>query len=123
MSGVVIVDAMEIAKKTIGNLVYERELSEAKQKIIGGVSISKALESEFIPDITCNMIAIGEETGSITTMLETVSNYFLVELNEKLEGLTSAIEPIVTIVLGGFIGMFVGTIFVPMFKMISLVGQ
>lgn len=122
-SGVQIVDAMEIAKKTIGNLVYERELNDAKQKIVGGLSISKALESEYIPDITNNMIAIGEETGSITTMLETVSNYFLVELNEKLEGLTSAIEPIVTIVLGGFIGMFVGTIFVPMFKMISLVGQ
>ena len=69
------------------------------------------------------MIAIGEETGSITTMLETVSKYFLVELNEKLEGLTSAIEPIITIILGGFIGMFVGTIFVPMFKMIGMVGK
>ena len=123
MSGVVIVDAMEIAKKTIGNLVYERELGEAKQKIVGGVSISKALESEFIPDITNNMIAIGEETGSITTMLETVSNYFLVELNEKLEGLTASIEPLITILLGGFIGVFVAAIFVPMFKMISLVGQ
>ena len=123
MSGVVIVDAMEIAKKTIGNLVYERELGEAKQKIVGGVSISKALESEFIPDITNNMIAIGEETGSITTMLETISNYFLVELNEKLEGLTASIEPLITILLGGFIGVFVAAIFVPMFKMISLVGQ
>jgi len=123
MSGVVIVDAMEIAKKTIGNLVYERELGAAKQKIVGGVSISKALESEFIPDITNNMIAIGEETGSITTMLETISNYFLVELNEKLEGLTASIEPLITILLGGFIGVFVAAIFVPMFKMISLVGQ
>ena len=122
LSGVVIVDAMEIAKKTIGNLVYERELSEAKKKIVGGVSISKSLESEYIPSITCNMIAIGEETGSITTMLETVSSYFLVELEEKLDGLTGAIEPIVTIVLGLFIGMFVGTIFIPMFKMISMVG-
>ena len=122
MSGVVIVDAMEIAKKTIGNLVYERELGAAKQKIVGGVSISKALESEFIPDITNNMIAIGEETGSITTMLETISNYFLVELNEKLEGLTASIEPLITILLGGFIGVFVAAIFVPMFKMISLVG-
>ena len=123
MSGVVIVDAMEIAKKTIGNLVYERELGVAKQKIMGGVSISKALESEFIPDITNNMIAIGEETGSITTMLETVSNYFLVELHEKLEGLTASIEPLITILLGGFIGVFVAAIFVPMFKMIALVGQ
>ena len=123
ISGVQIVDAMEIARKTIGNLVYERELAKAKQKIVGGVSISKALESEYIPSITNNMIAIGEETGSITTMLETVSKYFLVELNEKLEGLTSAIEPIITIILGGFIGMFVGTIFVPMFKMIGMVGK
>ena len=122
-SGLPIVDAMDIAKRTIGNLVYEKDIGEAREKIIEGVSISKALESERIPDITNNMIAIGEESGSLTTMLGTVSAYFMTELEEKLEALSAAIEPLITIVLGPFIGVFVGTIFVPMFKMIALVGN
>jgi len=120
-SGVQIVDALEIAKNTIGNLVYEKEIGEAKQKIIGGFTISKALESEHIPDITSNMIAIGEESGSITAMLGTVSDYYMSELKEKLETLTATMEPIITLVLGIFVAFFVATIFIPMFKMAGLV--
>ena len=120
-SGVQIVDALEIAKNTIGNLVYEKEIGEAKQKIIGGISISKALETEHIPDITSNMIAIGEESGSITAMLGTVSDYYMSELKEKLETLTATMEPLITLVLGIFVAFFVATIFVPMFKMAGLV--
>ena len=122
-SGVQIVDALDIAKRTVGNLVYEKEIGRAKDLIVGGVSISKALESKYIPDITNNMIAIGEETGSVTAMLGTVSDYFMVELKEKLDALSAAIEPLVTVVLGIFISLFVMSIFVPMFKMISLVGN
>jgi hypothetical protein len=77
-SGVQIVDALDIAKRTVGNLVYEKEIGRAKDLIVGGVPISEALESEYIPDITNNMIAIGEETGSVTTMLGTVSDYYMV---------------------------------------------
>ena len=122
-SGVQIVDALDIAKRTVGNLVYEQEIGRAKDLIVGGVPISKALESEYIPDITNNMIAIGEETGSVTTMLGTVSDYYMVELKDKLDALSAAIEPLVTVVLGLFIGVFVASIFVPMFKMVSLVGN
>ena len=122
-SGVQIVDALDIAKRTVGNLVYEQEIGRAKDLIVGGVPISKALESEYIPDITNNMIAIGEETGSVTTMLGTVSDYYMVELKDKLDALSAAIEPLVTVVLGIFISLFVMSIFVPMFKMISLVGN
>ena len=122
-SGVQIVDALDIAKRTVGNLVYEQEIGRAKDLIVGGVPISKALESEYIPDITNNMIAIGEETGSVTTMLGTVSDYYMVELKDKLDALSDHIEPLVTVVLGIFISLFVMSIFVPMFKMISLVGN
>ena len=122
-SGVQIVDALDIAKRTVGNLVYEQEIGRAKDLIVGGVPISKALEREYIPDITNNMIAIGEETGSVTTMLGTVSDYYMVELKDKLDALSAAIEPLVTVVLGIFISLFVMSIFVPMFKMISLVGN
>jgi type IV pilus assembly protein PilC len=63
------------------------------------------------------MIAIGEETGSLDTMLGSVADYYLAELEDKLEGLTAAIEPLVTVFIGIFVAGFVASIFLPMFKM------
>ena len=63
------------------------------------------------------MISIGEETGSLDTMLGSIADYYLSELEERLDGLTAAIEPIVTIVIGIFVAGFVASIFLPMFKM------
>ena len=116
-SGTQIVDALEIAKNTIGNKVYEQVIGDAREKIIQGQTISTALENEYIPSVAINMISIGEETGSLDTMLGSIADYYLSELEERLDGLTAAIEPIVTIVIGIFVAGFVASIFLPMFKM------
>ena len=116
-SGTQIVDALEIAKNTIGNKVYEGVIGDARQKIIQGQPIHTALESNYIPSVAINMIAIGEETGSLDTMLGSIADYYLAELEERLDGLTAAIEPLVTIVIGVFVAGFVASIFLPMFKM------
>ena len=116
-SGTQIVDALEIAKNTIGNKVYEGVIGDARQKIIQGQPIHTALESDYIPSVAINMIAIGEETGSLDTMLGSIADYYLAELEERLDGLTAAIEPLVTIVIGVFVAGFVASIFLPMFKM------
>ena len=116
-SGTQIVDALEIAKNTIGNKVYENVISDAREKIIQGQPIHLALESNYIPSVALNMIAIGEETGSLDTMLGSVADYYLAELEDRLEGLTAAIEPLVTVFIGIFVAGFVASIFLPMFKM------
>ena len=68
------------------------------------------------------MIAIGEESGSLNPMLTNISEYYLAELDEKLEGLSAAIEPILTVVIGGFVAGFVASIFLPMFGLYNAVG-
>ena len=116
-SGTQIVDALEIAKNTIDNKVYEQVISDGRDKIIQGQPIHVALENEYIPSVALNMIAIGEETGSLDKMLGSVADFYLVELEDKLDGLTAAIEPLVTIFIGVFVAGFVASIFLPMFKM------
>ena len=121
-SGVGIVDTLGIAKRTIGNRVYENVIANAQDRIVEGVPIHKSLESDYIPILARNMIAIGEESASLNQMLSSVSDYYLGELEEKLESLSAAIEPILTVVIGVFVAGFVASIFLPMFQMFNAVG-
>lgn len=118
-SGVPITDAMKIAMNTIGNKVYTRIFETARQKIIEGQPIHKALKQQYVPDVIVNMIAIGEETGALEEMLNSVGMFYEAELEEKLEGLTSAIEPVTTLLIGIFVAGFVSAIFLPLFQMYS----
>jgi type IV pilus assembly protein PilC len=120
-SGIQIVDAFDITRKTIGNLVYEKVISEAREKIIQGSAIHASLENDLIPDVARNMIAIGEEAGSLNPMLTNISEFYLAELDEKLEGLAATIEPVLTVVIGVFVAGFVASIFLPMFSLYNAV--
>ena len=115
-NGVHITDALEVAKDTVDNRVYAKIIAEGKEKIIAGETIHGALANKHMPDIALNMISIGESSGTLTEMLECISDYFTGELDEKLENLSSMIEPIVTLVIGGFVALFVASIFAPIFK-------
>lgn len=121
-SGVGIVETLGIAKLTIGNRVYENVISNAQDRIVEGVAIHKSLESDYIPVLARNMIAIGEESASLNQMLTSVSDYYLGELDEKLEALSASIEPILTVIIGVFVAGFVASIFLPMFAMFTAVG-
>ena len=101
-SGVAITDALEIAKDTIGNKVYANTIADAREKIIEGHAIHEALKSDYIPDVMINMIAIGEESGALHEMLASLGDFYSAELEEKLDDLTAAIEPIATLVIGIF---------------------
>ena len=119
-SGVPITDALEIAKDTIGNRVYANIINTARDKIIEGQPIHVALKHDYIPDVIVNMVQVGEESGALNEMLTSVGVYYSAELDEKLDGLTSAIEPVTTLLIGIFVAGFVAAIFLPMFQMYSL---
>ncbi|MDP6836082.1 MAG: type II secretion system F family protein [Candidatus Marinimicrobia bacterium] len=119
-SGVAITDAMEIAKDTIDNKVYANTIAAARDKIMEGHSIHEALKTDYIPDVMINMIAIGEESGALHEMLASLGDFYSAELEEKLEDLTAAIEPIATLAIGIFVAGFVASIFLPMFQMYDL---
>ena len=105
-SGVNIIEAIEITKGTAGNVVIEDVLDEAKQAVQRGEQISVT-------------IAIGEETGNVDAMMEKIAGFYEREVNEAIEGLTAALEPMLIVFLGGIVGFIVAGMFLPMFAIIG----
>ena len=115
-SGVQVVDALAIAGETVDNKVYERDLKKARKDVLGGTAMSVALKSKYMPDMAVSLISIGEKTGALSEMLEGVADYFTSDMDDKIDGLTSAIEPIMTLIITLFVGMFVMAVFMPMIE-------
>jgi type IV pilus assembly protein PilC len=115
-SGVQVVDALAIAGETVDNKVYEKDLKKARKDVLGGTALSVALQSKYMPDMAVSLISIGEKTGALSEMLEGVADYFTSDMDDKIDGLTSAIEPIMTLIITLFVGMFVLAVFLPMIE-------
>ena len=115
-SGVQVVDALAIASETVDNNVYEKDLKKARKDVLGGIPMSEALQSKYMPDMAISLISIGEKTGALSEMLEGVADYFTSDMDDKIDGLTAAIEPIMTLIITLFVGMFVLAVFLPMIQ-------
>jgi len=116
-SGVPIVAAMGIAKKMVGNVNIEVAIEEAISNIEEGASIADPLKrSGEFPPLVIHMIAIGERTGDLPEMLATISTTYEEQVNNKIEGMTALLEPVMIIVMGGFVGFVVMAIFVPLLE-------
>ena len=115
-SGVQVVDALAIAGETVDNKVYEKDLKKARKDVLGGTAMSVALQSKYMPDMAVSLISIGEKTGALSEMLEGVADYFTSDMEDKIDGLTAAIEPIMTLIITLFVGMFVLAVFLPMIE-------
>ena len=111
-SGVPILAALEIVGKTGGNVRIERIISEVRTSIKEGESISAPLaKKKIFPPMVVRMIAVGEETGELDKMLGKISDFYDVQVDNSVNGLTSMIEPLVI----GFLGVVIGTIVIAMF--------
>tara|TARA_B100000315_G_scaffold247459_1_gene276171 strand:+ start:281 stop:1513 length:1233 start_codon:yes stop_codon:yes gene_type:complete len=115
-SGVQVVDALAIAGETVDNKVYEKDLKNARKDVLGGTPMSQALQSKYMPEMATSLISIGEKTGALSEMLEGVADYFTSDMEDKIDGLTAAIEPIMTLIITLFVGMFVLAVFLPMIE-------
>ncbi len=120
-SGVNIVESIEITKGTAGNIIVEDILDEAKNAVQRGEQISTTLSKypNVYPPLVSSMIAIGEETGAVDTMLEKIAEFYDREVDEAVEGLTAALEPMLIVFLGGIVGFIVAGMFLPMFAIIG----
>ncbi len=117
-SGIDILEALDIAAKTAGNLIIEETLMEVKDSVKRGenLSDSMAASGEF-PDMVIQMVSVGEETGTLDEMLQKVYLYYEEEIDNTVKNLTAMIEPIIIVVLGGIIGFLVVAMYLPIFKM------
>lgn len=120
-SGVNIIEAIDITKGTAGNIIVEDILEEAKQGVQRGSHISDTLERHpnVFPPLVTSMVAIGEETGAVDSMLDKVAQFYEREVDDAVAGLTAALEPMMIVFLGIIVGFIVAGMFLPMFSIIG----
>jgi type IV pilus assembly protein PilC len=117
-SGVSILDALDIVAKTSGNKTVETAIYRVRQGIAEGRTMSEPLaESGVFPAMVCQMIAVGESTGALDTMLIKIADFYDEEVDQAVENLTAAIEPVMMIFMGVIIGGLVVSMYLPIFKM------
>lgn len=119
-AGVSLLQAMEIVTRGVNNVIYREALEDATKQIEKGIPLSKALAKyEEFPPILHQMISVGEETGKLDEVLGKLSKYFEQESEQAVKNLTTAIEPIIMIVLGIGVGAMVIAVIMPIYNLTS----
>lgn len=123
-SGVPILDALEIVARTAGNKVIENAVLYTREKISGGTSIAAPLmEVGVFPKMVVQMIAVGESTGAMDIMLSKIADFYDDEVDAAVDGMTSLIEPLIMVVLGGIISVVLLAMYLPIFNMADTFGK
>jgi len=123
-SGVSILTALEIVAKTTGNKVIELALDKVRSNIREGKTIAAPLaEAKVFPPMVVRMISVGEQSGELEKMLSKISDFYDEQVDIAVSGLSSVIEPIIIVFLGGVVGSIVLAIFLPILKMSSMLGK
>lgn len=121
-SGVPILEALNICARTAGNKVVEREVLRARVSISEGKTMTDPLQqSEVFPSMVVQMIAVGESTGALDAMLQKIADFYEEEVDTAVAGLKQLIEPVMILVLGVVVGGLVIAMYLPIFKMGSVV--
>ncbi len=121
-AGVPILQAIEITATSSGNWVMENALLKSRDAIREGIPIYKPLEDESVfPPMVTRMIAVGEETGDIDGMLTKIAEFYESEVDATVKALTSIIEPLMIVVVGGIVGGIIIAMYLPMFRIFELV--
>jgi type IV pilus assembly protein PilC len=116
-SGVPIMSSLEIVRDVAGNQAIANAIEHAREEIMQGGLISLAIQEERVfPDLAVQMIAIGEESGELDKMLMKVGQFYETEVEEAVKGLTSALEPLMIVVVGGIVAVVLLSMYLPMFK-------
>ncbi len=122
-SGVPILEGLGIVAKTSGNKVIEAALIRSRQSISEGKPISEPLDQEKVfPPMVVQMIAVGETTGALDTMLSKIADFYDDEVDASVTALTSLLEPALMVFLGMTIGTVVIAMYLPIFKLASVIG-
>ena len=120
-SGVPILTALEIVEDSAGNAVVAESVRKVQDEIKQGGMIHTPLEaSPVFPPMVVSMIAVGEETGELDSMLAKIADFYDVEVETGIEALTSMLEPFMMVFLGGMIGAIIVGMYLPMFKIFEV---
>jgi type IV pilus assembly protein PilC len=117
-SGVPILDAMQIVARTAGNLVIEDAIMEVRQKVSEGRDVASPLaQTGVFPPMVVQMIGVGEQTGAMDQMLQKIADFYEDEVDASVAALTSLMEPLMMVVLGGVVGVILIAMYLPIFEL------
>jgi type IV pilus assembly protein PilC len=116
-AGVPIMQAIEVTGQTAGNAVVEKSMADVIESVKSGGSIADPLkDAPIFPAMVAQMIAVGEETGNLDAMLSKVADFYEDEVAAAVKALTSILEPVMIMLVGGIVGFIVIAMYMPMFK-------
>ena len=122
-AGVPLVEALSSVAGAAGNQVYYEATRNIQNEVSTGSSLADAMTATRIfPGMVLQMVAIGEESGSLDAMLSKIADFFEAEVDDAVEALSSLMEPLIMVVLGTLIGGMVVAMYLPIFKMGQVVG-
>ncbi|WP_432460123.1 type II secretion system F family protein [Agarivorans sp. QJM3NY_25] len=121
-AGIPLIDALRSAAGASGNVVYRNAINAIRVEVTGGMQMNVAMRTvNIFPDMVTQMVMIGEESGSLDSMLDKVANIYEQQVDDAVDGLTSLIEPLIMAVLGVLVGGMVVAMYLPIFKLGSVV--
>jgi type IV pilus assembly protein PilC len=114
-AGVAVLEALDVTARAIGNTVYEKALKDAAEQVKNGKQLSEIIEAdtELWPAIVAQMLSVGEETGQTDTVLVKVADFYEEEVDVAIDGLSSIIEPVMIVVMGGMVGLIAASVMSP----------
>jgi type IV pilus assembly protein PilC len=117
-AGVPILQSIKITGQTSGNVVIEEAMDDVYDSVKRGGSISKPISNHAIfPAMVTHMVAVGEETGNLEHMLTKIADFYEAEVDAKIKALTSLIEPLMIMFVGGVVGFIVISMYLPIFEL------
>lgn len=121
-SGVPILESLDIVAETAGNSVVSRAVRDTQRAVKTGEPLAKPLEQhEVFPPMVVQMMSVGEETGALDEMLDKVADFYDQEVAATVDALTSLIEPLLIVAMGGIVGAMIICLYLPMFQIINLI--
>ena len=124
ISGMTVVDAIDIVGNTMNNELFKRGLREVAEDVRQGVRLSDAISKiELYPAMVPHMIGIGEETGDLDAMLEKLADYYDEEVEQTTQTVMAALEPMIILIMAGLVGILIAAVMAPMIAMYSNMGS
>jgi type IV pilus assembly protein PilC len=121
-SGVPILDGLDITAKTSGNKVIEYAIIDVRKGVVGGKTLAEPItKAQVFPPMVTHMIAVGESTGALDAMLAKIADFYDDEVDATVSNLTAMMEPLLMVFLGGTVGFIVVAMYLPIFKLITLI--
>lgn len=113
-AGVAVLEALAVTSRAVGNVLYENAIVKAEEEVKNGKSLSSVIESyPIFPPIVSQMLSVGEETGQTDKVLVKVAEFYEEEIDSAVAGISSIIEPVMIVIMGGMVGLIAASVMLP----------